>query len=181
VSLITGPVFTKIELADLVVDGQIKSLVFALLVVFVLLSYIFKSIKAGILSSLPLTIAILILFGLMGYFGISLDIATALLSSIMIGVGIDYTIHFLWRFKKERKLGHDHKEAVHITLTTTGRGIIFNALSVVIGFLALTVSNFAPLRFFGALVVISITTCLLSALILIPSVIILIKPKFLDK
>lgn len=181
VKLITGPVFTKIELADLVVDGQIKSLIFALLVVFVLLSIIFKSIKAGILSSIPLTIAIFILFGLMGYFGIALDIATALLSSIMIGVGIDYTIHFLWRFKKERRLGHDHKEAAHITLTTTGRGIIFNALSVVIGFLALTLSNFAPLRFFGALVVISITTCLLSALIVIPSLIILLKPKFLDK
>jgi predicted RND superfamily exporter protein len=181
VRLITGPVFTKIELADLVVDGQVKSLIFALLVVFILLSIIFKSIKAGILSSLPLTIAILILFGLMGYFGIALDIATALLSSIMIGVGIDYTIHFLWRFKKERKAGRDHKEAAHITLTTTGRGIIFNALSVVIGFLALTLSNFAPLRFFGALVVISITTCLLSALILIPSLVILIKPKFLDK
>lgn len=181
VSLITGPSFTKIELADLVVDGQIKSLVFALIVVFILLSIIFKSIKAGVLSSLPLTIAILVLFGLMGYFGIALDIATALLSSIMIGVGIDYTIHFLWRFKKERKLGHSHEEAAHITLTTTGRGIIFNALSVVIGFLALTLSNFAPLRFFGALVVISITTCLLSALILIPSLIILIKPKFLDK
>jgi len=181
VSLITGPVFTKIELADLVVDGQIKSLAFALIVVFILLSIIFKSIKAGLLSSLPLAIAILILFGLMGYFGIALDIATALLSSIMIGVGIDYTIHFLWRFKQERKLGRDHRDAAHITLTTTGRGIIFNGLSVVIGFLALTLSNFAPLRFFGALVVISITTCLLSALILIPSLIILIKPKFLEK
>lgn len=181
VSLITGPVFTKIELADLVVDGQVKSLIFALFVVFVLLSVIFKSIKAGVLSSLPLATAILILFGLMGYFNISLDIATALLSSIVIGVGIDYTIHFLWRFKKERKSGESHKKAAHITLTTTGRGIIFNAISVVIGFLALTLSNFAPLRFFGALVVISITTCLLSALILIPSLIILIKPKFLDK
>ncbi len=181
VSLIAGPSFTRIELADLVVDGQIKSLVFALIVVFILLSLIFKSVKAGLLSSLPLTIAILILFGLMGYFGIALDIATALLSSIMIGVGIDYTIHFLWRFKQERKLGRSHEDAAHITLTTTGRGIIFNAISVVIGFMALTFSNFAPLQFFGALVVISITTCLLSALILIPSLVILLKPKFLDK
>ncbi len=180
VSLITGPSFTKIELADVVVNGQIKSLIFALIMIFILLSIIFKSIKAGILSSLPLAIAILILFGLMGYFGIAIDIATALLSSIMIGVGIDYTIHFLWRFKQERKAGYEHEEAAHISLTTTGRGIIFNALSVIIGFVALILSNFAPLRFFGALVVISITTCLLSALILIPSIVILIKPKFLE-
>jgi len=181
VRLIAGPVFTKIELADLVVDGQIASLAFALLVVFILISISFKSVRAGVLSGIPLMIAIFVLFGLMGYFGIALDIATALLSSIMIGVGIDYTIHFLSRFKKERRLGHDHKEAAHITLTTTGRGIIFNALSVIIGFSALILSNFAPLRFFGALVVISITACLLSALIVIPSLIILLKPKFIDK
>jgi len=99
----------------------------------------------------------------------------------MIGVGIDYTIHFLWRFKEERARGIEHKEAAYITLTTTGRGIVFNAISVIIGFLALTLSNFAPLRFFGALVVISISTCLISALILIPSIVILAKPKFLEK
>ena len=85
--------------------------------------------------------------------GIKLDIATALISSVMIGVGIDYTIHFLWRFKEERSRGIDHKEAAYITLTTTGRGIIINALSVIVGFLALTLSNFEPLKFFGAFVV----------------------------
>jgi len=64
----------------MVVNGQIKSLILAMLVVFVLLSFVFRSLKAGTLSSLPLSIAILVLFGLMGFFGIALDIATALLS-----------------------------------------------------------------------------------------------------
>jgi len=178
---ITGSCLTKIELADMVVIGQIKSLLLAIIIIFVLLSLIFKSFKAGLISALPLSMAILLLFGLMGYLNIAIDVATALLSSIMIGVGIDYTIHFLWRFKKEFARGNDHKTAAHISLTTTGRGIIFNALSVIIGFLALTLSNFAPLRFFGALVVLSIATCLLSALILVPSIVIWMKPKFLEK
>ena len=180
VSFIAGSSLTKIKLADMVVSGQIKSLMLAMVVVFVLLALIFKSGRAGFISVLPLSVAILVLFGLMGFFGITLDIATALISSIMIGVGIDYTIHFLWRFKEELARGLDHKEATLKTLTTTGRGIIINALSVIIGFMVLTLSNFAPLRFFGALVVISITTCLVCALILIPSIVVLVKPRFLE-
>lgn len=180
VKFIAGPSLSKIELADMVVSGQIKSLILAMVVVFVLLTLIFRSLNAGVLSVLPLSVAILVLFGLMGFFGITLDIATALISSIMIGVGIDYTIHFLWRFKEERSKGVDHREAAYLTLITTGRGIIINAMSVILGFLALTLSNFEPLRFFGGLVVISITTCLICALVLIPSIVILIKPRFLE-
>ncbi len=180
VKFIAGPSLSKIELADMVVNGQIKSLSLAMVVVFILLTLIFRSFSAGMLSVLPLSIAIVILFGLMGFFGITLDIATALISSIMIGVGIDYTIHFLWRFKVERAKGVDHEEAAYQTLITTGKGIIINALSVIIGFLVLTLSNFEPLRFFGGLVVISITTCLICALVLIPSIVILVKPRFLE-
>ena len=134
VLFITGSALTKIELADMVVEGQVNSLIFAMVVIFLLISVIFRSPKAGILSSLPLSIAIIVLFGIMGILGISLDIATALLSSIMIGVGIDYTIHFLWRFKIERARGLDHKEAANVILCTAGRGIFFNAVSVIIGF-----------------------------------------------
>jgi hydrophobe/amphiphile efflux-3 (HAE3) family protein len=181
VAFITGSSLTKIELADMVIGGQIRSLILAMVVVFILIAITFKSYRAGLLSVIPLSLAILVLFGLMGFFGITLDIATALISSIMIGVGIDYTIHFLWRFKKERSAGADHREAAYISLTTAGRGIIINALSVIIGFLALTLSNFAPLRFFGGLVVISITTCLISALVLIPAIVVLVKPRFLEK
>ncbi len=180
VRFIAGPSLTKIELADMVVNGQIKSLALAMVVIFILLTIIFRSSSAGFLSVLPLSVAILILFGLMGFFGITLDIATALISSIMIGVGIDYTIHFLWRFKEERSKGVDHKEAAYLTLITTGKGIVINALSVIVGFSALTLSNFEPLRFFGGLVVISISTCLICALVLIPSIVILVKPRFLE-
>ncbi len=175
-----GAGLTEIELADIVVKGQIKSLIFALAVVFIILSFVLRSPKAGLLSGLPITIAIVVLFGLMGIFGIALDIATALLSSIMIGVGVDYTIHFLWRFKTERSRGHNHRKAVRITLSTTGRGIIINALSVIVGFMPLILSNFTPLKYFGALIVISITTCLISSLFLVPAIVILTRPRFLE-
>jgi len=168
------------DLADLVVNGQVLSLVIALVVVFVLLSFLFRSVSAGLIGSVPLTLAMLILFGWMGYLGISLDIATALLSSIMIGVGVDYTIHFLWRYKAERGGGLEPVKAVMKTLTTTGRGISFNAFSVILGFCALPFSVFSPLRYFGFLVIVSIFTCLIGALVIIPALVLIFKPAFLE-
>jgi predicted RND superfamily exporter protein len=155
VKLIGGEGLITAELADTVVDGQIYSLVLALVVVALLMMIIFRS-------------------------HIPLDIATALLSSVMIGVGVDYTIHFIWRYREEIQNGEDKKEAIQITLTTTGRGIVFNALSVIIGFSALLISAFAPIKFFGFLIVISIFACLVGALVLVPSLILVWKPKFLE-
>ena len=99
----------------------------------------------------PLLLALAVIFGVMGFGGIELNMVTALLSSIMIGVGIDYSIHFLWRYREERRAGMDPEEAVQTTLTTTGRGIVFNAFSVVVGFAVLAISSFFPVRFFGLL------------------------------
>ncbi len=171
-------VFT--ELARSVVNGQFISLIMATIVVSILLMITFRSVVAGLISAIPLALSMAILFGLMGLLGIELNIATALLSSIMIGVGIDYTIHFLWRYREERQNGLMPQEAVKRTLTTTGRGIVFNALSVIIGFVVLLISTFLPVRFFGFLVVVSIFSCLVGALILVPALCLVLKPKFLE-
>ena len=168
------------DLATLVVNGQILSLSMATIIVALLLMFLFRSITAGLISAIPLGLSMTILFGLMGLFGIELNVATAMLSSIMIGVGIDYTIHFLWRYREERKNGLIAEDAVKKTLTTTGRGIIFNAFSVIIGFSALMFSGFLPIKFFGFLVVVSIFACLIGALVLIPALCLVIKPKFLE-
>lgn len=169
------------DLAHLIVKGQKMSLLFAIAAVVILLLIIFRSLLAGILGGVPLVLAIVILFGLMGWTGIPLDISSALLSSIMIGVGIDYTIHFLWRYKHERLLGLDSFGAVKKTLSTTGRGITINAFSVMIGFLVLFISAFASLKIFGFLIVFSILVCLLCALIVVPVLVLILNPKFLEK
>jgi predicted RND superfamily exporter protein len=124
--------------------------------------------------------AILILFGIMGYAGIDLNFTTALLSSIMIGVGIDYTIHLVWRYREERRNGLVAAEAMKQTIHTSGRGIILNAVSVIIGFSALIFSSFLSVRFFGILMVIMVFTCLLGGLLTVPALCIELKPKFLE-
>jgi len=180
VALLGGFGVVLSDLARLVVKGQLISLFLATFIVAVLLMVLFRSITAGIISAIPLAISIAILFGLMGIFRIELNVATAMLSSIMIGVGIDYTIHFLWRYREERHQGLEYSAAVKKTLTTTGRGIMFNAFSVIIGFLVLLISSFLPVRFFGFLVIVSIFSCLIGALVLVPALCIILKPKFLE-
>jgi preprotein translocase subunit SecF/outer membrane lipoprotein-sorting protein len=180
VEAIGGYGYVRTELANKVQSGTIWSLGIALLVILVLLSIIFRSIAAGLLGIIPLSMSVLILFGLMGLSGVRLDVATALLSSIMIGVGVDYTIHFLWRYKEERGQNRPAREAVLTTLTTTGRGIIFNALSVIVGFVVLIISSFTPIRFFGILVVVSIISCLIGALVILPALVLRFKFNFLE-
>jgi predicted RND superfamily exporter protein len=153
----------------LVVRDQVISLLLSIVVVMCLVGGLFRSFGIGIIAGLPIGLAIVVLFGVMGYFNIELNLVTSLLSSVMIGVGIDYSIHFLWRYREERQKGLDQTEAVFTTLTTTGRGIIFNALSVVVGFSVLLVSSFLPIQFYGLLLVVSISTCLVGALIMLPA------------
>jgi len=171
-----GAVFA--ELVDAIVDGQISSLVWSFAIVFLLNALGFGSLAAGAYSMIPLAIAVPALFGLMGTFGIELNVVTAMLSSIMIGVGVDYTVHFLWRYRDERRGGHSAAEAAHLALTTVGRGIVFNALAVVLGFSVLAFSNFLPVQFFGFLVVVSISVCMLAAMVLMPPLVVWLDPRF---
>ena len=179
-SVIGGFGYVFAELVDAVVEGQVLSLALSLVLVLVLVAIAFRSPVAGVFAVLPLGMAMPVLFGLMGYLGIELNIVTAMLSSIMIGVGVDYTIHFLWRYRAERRDGLAPADAVERTLTTAGRGIVFNALSVVVGFAVLLISNFLPVKFFGFLVVVSISACLVGALALLPALVLLVRPRFLE-
>jgi uncharacterized protein len=169
------------DFAGSVIRGQVMSLLTALLTVFVLLAIIFRSAKGGLIGSIPLAISILILFGIMGLTGIALDSATALLSSIMIGVGVDFTIQYIWCFNIHIIKGLSYEEATRATMSTIGRSIIINACSVMAGFTPLMLSGFMSIRFFGYLVVISIGSCLLGALIVIPAILLKFRPDFVER
>jgi hypothetical protein len=163
-----------------IIRGQISSLVFALVIIAILLTIVFRSLKGGLIGSIPLAASILILFGFMGYTGIALDSATALLSSIMIGVGVDFTIQYIWCFNSFTLKGLSYEESTKAALGTIGRSILINAFSVMAGFSALIFSGFTSIRFFGYLVIISIGSCLIGAIILIPAIIIWFRPRFVE-
>lgn len=169
------------DFARSIIKGQVSSLIFALLAVLILLTIVFKSLKGGLTGSIPLANSILILFGFMGITGIALDGATALLSSIMIGVGVDFTIQYIWCFNSHVVRGLSFSDATVATIATIGRSIIINSFSVMAGFSALMFSGFTSIRFFGYLVLISIGSCLVGAIIIIPAFIMKFKPAFVER
>ncbi len=175
---IGGYAIIMADFAGSVIKGQVTSLLFALATVFVLLSIIFKSLRGGLIGSIPLAGSIVILFGFMGATGIALDAATALLSSIMIGVGVDFTIQYIWCFNTHLRKGLSHSDATVAAIATIGRSIIINAVSVMAGFSALMFSGFTSIRFFGYLVLISIGSCLIGAILIIPAFLMKFKPQF---
>ena len=167
------------NLMPMMVKGQIRSLVLSVILAALVTGLVFRSLSAALISAMPLAFAITGVFGLMGYLGIYLNTATSMLSSIMIGIGIDYTIHFLFRFRTEIRNGLGDEEAIVKTLSTTGQGIIINGFSVMMGFAVCMLSTFIPIFFFGWLISVSIFMCLIAALTLLPLVLILTRPKFI--
>ena len=141
-----GLVFT-----DLILEGQIMSLIMSLFIVIILIAIMFKSINLGLIGSVPIIITAVLGFGIMGWMDIPLNTTTALLSSIAIGIGIDYAIHFLEQYKFYSQNNNKLLTAQN-TMSHSGRAILFNAVVVIAGFLVLLFSVFPPNRELGALV-----------------------------
>jgi predicted RND superfamily exporter protein len=175
-----GYAFIMNDFAQKIINGQVSSLLFALLIVTILLAIIFRSVKGGLTGAIPLAASIMIQFGVMGLTGVAIDAATALLSSIMIGVGVDFTIQFLWRYRIELRKGLTHAEAVSATYRTTGRSIVINGLTVMAGFSATFLSGFLSIRFFGYLTLLAIGSCLLYAIIVMPAFMLRFRPSFIE-
>lgn len=177
---IGGYAIIMIDFAQKIINGQISSLALALIIVLILLTVIFRSLKGGLIGSIPLAASIVIQFGVMGITGVAIDAATALLSSIMIGVGVDFTIQFLWKYKNELRKGASREEAISETYRTTGRSIVINGLSVIAGFSATLFSGFLSIRFFGYLTLLAIGSCLIYAIIVMPAFMLWFKPRFIE-
>ena len=126
---ITGLAEMEYALTDMITSSQIKSLLLAMILVFIVVAISYRSIVAGFFGIIPLLFAILINFGIMGFFHINLDMVTSLIASIAIGIGVDYTIHFLERYHQERLLSDDLSEVTKNTIRSSGKGIITNARS----------------------------------------------------
>jgi hydrophobe/amphiphile efflux-3 (HAE3) family protein len=177
--LIGGYSLVDKELSESVLTGQNYSLLFAFVAIWIILSLIFKSLTAGWLGSLPLVFAVFCTFGLMGWLGIELNLVTALLSSISIGLGVDFTIQILWRLKTELVLDGNYITAIITTLRGIGRGITINAFCVMMGFSVLFLSAFPLIQSFAFLIIISLFLCLICSIVLIPALCIILRPKFL--
>jgi predicted RND superfamily exporter protein len=164
------------EMTTLVMRSQILSIVLSIFVVIILLTIANRSFAAGLFAAIPLSLAILCNFGIMGLLGITLNMGTALIASLAVGIGIDYTIHFMEFFKTEYQAGGDY---LHRTFTGCGKAILINAVSVGAGFAVLLFSQFRMIAELGGLVALSMIITAIISLTLMPVLFEAIKPKFI--
>jgi len=174
---LTGMPSVYVRLNDSLIKSQFSSLLIALVLVVLIVGIIFRSLSKGIYATIPIIATILVLFGFMGFTGIPLDIATVLVGSIALGIGIDYSIHFISGFNSHLIENGDAEKAIEKTLLTSGKAIIINVASVAAGFLVLLFSQIVPLQNFGLLVAISMFGSGLGSLTLLPVILILANRK----
>ncbi|MDY6856133.1 MAG: efflux RND transporter permease subunit [Thermodesulfobacteriota bacterium] len=162
-----------------VIQSQVQSISLALAVVLVLLMLQLRSLIVGLLAMIPILFTILTNFGIMGAFGILLDGGTMMIGCVAIGIGIDYTIHFISRFKKELAVQDGELEALGKTLETTGRAILINTLAVMLGFLVLMLSGMVSIQRFGYLTALTMLLSATGAITIFPAAVLGLKPAVL--
>ncbi len=172
------PVYAR--LMQQIRESQIWSLLTSVSSSWLIVALLMGSLVAGLLCIVPLVLTILTEFGLMAYLGLPLDMSTMMIGSIAIGIGIDYAIHFVERYRLEFARDRDARRALEHTFTHTGAGISYNALALTLGFGVLWLSTFKGLNTFGSLVALTMIVSATSAFTVIPAILLLWKPKFLN-
>jgi hypothetical protein len=168
---ISGEPKIIVALAHHVVVGQMMSLIFSLIVVALVVFLLFQRASVSLLAMIPISFAVLFNFGVMGWFGLRLDVATAIIASITIGIGIDDTIHFLNSYRKFQVRGLSMDRSIAETLKVSGRAITYTSLALIFGFLVFVFSNFKPIIYFGMLVAVTMVATTIGALLILPSMI----------
>ena len=157
-------------------NSQISTLGISVLILSIMFYLLFRSVKIVLIALLANIIPISLLFGIMGWLNIPLDIMTITIAAIAIGIAVDDTIHFIHRFEDEFKLDHNYVNAMKRAHNGIGHAMYYTTLIIVIGFSILMLSNLVPTIYFGLLTVIIMINVLAADLILLPKLLLIFKP-----
>ena len=177
----TGMPNIYIRISQKIIQSQITTLFTSFGGVGIVVSLFMGSIVAGLLALIPLVLSVVGNFGTMALTGANLDIATVMISSVVVGIGVDYSVHFITRYRREKLRGHPTEEALFITYNTAGRAILYNAITLTLGFLVLILSQFRALQTLGWLVALTMVSSSLGALLIVPAILGLTHPRFLTR
>jgi len=137
---------------------------------------LFRSLKIATIAIVPNFLAAGIVMGGMGIFGIPLDMMTITIAAITVGIGVDHAIHYITRFTTEFKVDADYIASMHRAHASIGQALFFTAMTIIIGFSILALSNFIPSIYFGLLTGLAMTAALLGSMTLLPKLILMTKP-----
>jgi predicted RND superfamily exporter protein len=164
---------------DLMVFGMLKAILGSFLVVFVLMVIQFRSITLGLLSMVPLSVSILLSYGIVGWVGKDYDMPIAVCSSLSLGLGIDFAIHFLQRFRNKYEESKNIEETNRYMFSEPGRAIARNAIVISLGFLPLVLSSLTPYVTVGVFFALLMAFSTVSTLFLLPAALRIVGPRIL--
>jgi predicted RND superfamily exporter protein len=176
---ITGSLASSDAMNEVMVRGKVKNIVQITAIILGVSSLVLRSAVGGLLVALPLALAVLTNFGLMGVLGIPLDIGTSTISAMAVGIGADYAIYFLYRLREELTGGAPLADATERTLQTSGKAILFVSSAIAAGYLTLCFSGFGYHVRLGALVAFAMVVSSVASLTVLPALVLTWKPRFL--
>ncbi len=157
-------------------DSQISTLGLALLSLGAMFLFLFRSLKIAVVALTVNMVPISVIFGIMGVTGIPLDIMSITIASIALGITVDNTIHYFYRFREELARDGDYIASMHRAHATIAFGMFYYSLATIVGFLVLVTSNFIPTLIFGLLTVVVLLVAILSDLLFSPLLVVFFKP-----
>jgi len=157
-------------------ESQILSLGVVMLGIAAMLLVLFRSLKLAIIGIVPNLLAAAVILGVMGWTKIPLDMMTITIASITLGIAVDNSIHYLYRFRSELPRLQDYVSTLHYCHANIGRAIFYTAITIIVGFSILVLSNFLPTIFFGLLTALGMAIALLASLTLLPRLILITRP-----
>jgi predicted RND superfamily exporter protein len=157
-------------------NSQILTLGTVVLALMGMFLILFKSLKLVLIAIVPNLLAIGVVLGIMGWLNIPLDMMTITIAAISIGIAVDNTIHYIYRFKHEFIIDPNYIQTVHRCHGSIGRALYYTSLTIIIGFSILVMSNFIPSIYFGLLTGLAMVIALIGSLTLLPQLIVVFKP-----
>ncbi len=156
--------------------SQILTLGLVMVGIFSMFLVLFKNIKLSLIGVVPNFIAAFFILGIIGLLGIPLDMMTITIAAITIGIAVDNSIHYMYRFKEEFNILNDYEKTLNLCHATVGVAILNTSITIVFGFSILVLSKFIPTIYFGFFTGLAMLLAMISVLTLLPSLILLIKP-----
>lgn len=175
--LLTGMMVLYNNMLQSLFISQALTLGMVFFAVWVMMAVLFRSFYVAFLALLPNVLAAFFVLGMMGWLNIPLDVMTITIGSITIGIGVDDTIHYIHRYKKELAKDGNYLNAMHNSHSSIGLAMFYTSVTIVVGFGILTFSNFTPSIYFGFLTGVAMLTALFGALILLPHLLLRLKPR----
>ena len=144
--------------------------------IFAMFIVLFRNIKLSLIGVVPNFIAAFFILGIIGILGIPLDMMTITIAAITIGIAVDNSIHYIYRFKEEFSVLKDYKKTLQTCHSTVGSAILNTSITIVFGFSILVLSKFIPTIYFGVFTGLAMLLAMISVLTLLPALILIIKP-----